>query len=62
MKVTPDFQLTPEIAAEFLEMNKRNRRVKQWLVNLLANAITEGRFRPNGDAIRTELPAVEVVS
>lgn len=52
MKVTPDFQLTPEIATDLLEMNPRNRRVKAGLVNLLANAITEGRFRPNGDAIR----------
>lgn len=52
MKVTPDFQLTPEIAREFLELNTGNRRVNRTRVRALASAMERGEFYNNGDTIR----------
>lgn len=52
MKVTPDFQLTPDIAREFLELNLGNRRVNKVRVRALAEAMKRGEFYANGDTIR----------
>lgn len=45
-------EVTPDLAANWLEYNKDNRILKPKAVDRLVVALTEGRYRFNGDAIR----------
>lgn len=51
MKVTVE-QVTPRKAAKWLETNTKNRPVRLTYVDTLADEITEGRWKENGDSIR----------
>lgn len=44
--------ITPDIAANWLEHNTKNRKISEPTLNKYVNALTEGSYRFNGDAIR----------
>lgn len=44
--------VTPEMAAEWLKKNNRNRKLSLALVDLLSNEIKNGNWQQNGDTIR----------
>ncbi len=52
MKQDMDVLVTPEMAAEFLDRNTRNRPIRQFKLQALMNDMKNGRWRFNGDAIR----------
>ena len=45
-------QITPKIAAEWLNLNKGNRSIREGHVKRLAHLMAEGEFLYNGDQIR----------
>jgi hypothetical protein len=44
--------MTPELAAELLELNTRNRKLKPTRVDSLVRELQDGEWRFNGDAVR----------